>query len=71
MSDATTTSSKMAEVAKPTRGITICVYCGSSTGNDPAHLQTARDLARLMAARGAKLGKFTNIESKPDLVKNL
>ncbi|KAK4137621.1 hypothetical protein BT67DRAFT_447390 [Trichocladium antarcticum] len=28
----------------------ICVYCGSSAGNDPAHAEAARSLARLMAA---------------------
>ncbi|KAL8338019.1 hypothetical protein RB598_006752 [Gaeumannomyces tritici] len=27
----------------------ICVYCGSSRGNDPAYLQAARDLAKVMA----------------------
>ncbi|KXH60266.1 decarboxylase family protein [Colletotrichum salicis] len=55
MDNATTTSGKVAKTMNPSRSITICVYCGSSTGNDPAHLQAARDLARLMAARGIKL----------------
>lgn len=68
MSDPLIASSKMSEATNPPRGITICVYCGSSTGNDPAHLQTARDLARLMATRGIKLGEFTILEPKPDLV---
>lgn len=37
----------------------ICVYCGSSTGSDPAHLKAARELAQLMAARQIDLGKPT------------
>lgn len=28
----------------------ICVYCGSSPGHDPAHMEAARALARVMAA---------------------
>ncbi|KAL8400624.1 hypothetical protein RB594_000863 [Gaeumannomyces avenae] len=32
-----------------TKRTRICVYCGSSRGNDPAYLQAARDLAKAMA----------------------
>ena len=34
---------------------TICVYCGSSPGNDPAFLQAAREIGGLMAQRGHSL----------------
>ena len=37
---------------------TLCVYCGSSAGNKPIHMETARELARLMAANDMRLGKF-------------
>ncbi|KAL2256678.1 hypothetical protein VTK26DRAFT_1313 [Humicola hyalothermophila] len=33
----------------------ICVYCGSSAGNDPAHVEAARALGRAMAARNIAL----------------
>ncbi len=33
----------------------LCVYCGSRTGADPAHLQAAVDLGRAIAARGLTL----------------
>ncbi len=33
----------------------ICVYCGSSSGHDPAHAQAARRLAEEMVATGAGL----------------
>lgn len=36
----------------------ICVYCGSSPGNKPEHVEAARELARLMAANNIALGKF-------------
>lgn len=35
----------------------ICVYCGSSGGNDPEHMETARELARVMAENDIDLGK--------------
>jgi uncharacterized protein (TIGR00730 family) len=42
---------------------TVCVFCGSSPGNDPAFLAAARSLARTLAARemtlvygGARVG---------------
>jgi len=28
----------------------LCVYCGSSTGHDPAHRRAAAELGRLLAA---------------------
>ncbi len=33
----------------------LCVYCGSSAGADPAHREAARRLGRLMAERGVRL----------------
>lgn len=37
----------------------ICVYCGSAAGKDPAHLQSARELGKLMAENNIKLGKLS------------
>ncbi len=34
---------------------TICVYCGSGEGTNPAHLRAARDLGRSMAEAGVGL----------------
>ena len=34
---------------------TICVYCGSSPGNDPAFLRAAREVGGLIAQRGISL----------------
>lgn len=48
---------------KPTK---IAVYCGSSPGHDPAHMEMARELASVMAKHNIGLGKppphshFTN-----------
>ena len=33
----------------------ICVFCGSSEGSDPAYLQAARTLGRLIAEAGSRL----------------
>ncbi len=33
----------------------LCVYCGSSTGTDPAHRAAAERLGRLMAEHGVRL----------------
>jgi uncharacterized protein (TIGR00730 family) len=33
----------------------ICVYCGSSSGNDPAYMQAARDMGAEIAKRGLTL----------------
>ncbi len=33
----------------------LCVFCGSKTGTDPAHAATARRLGELMAERGVTL----------------
>lgn len=38
----------------------ICVFCGSSAGNDPEHVETARELARVMAENDIDLGKLSN-----------
>ena len=34
---------------------TLCVYCGSSTGNDPVYADAARELGRQMASRSLSL----------------
>lgn len=33
----------------------ICVFCGSSSGNDPVFVEAARDLGRSLAERGLEL----------------
>jgi uncharacterized protein (TIGR00730 family) len=33
----------------------LCVYCGSSTGRDPAHAQAAAAVGRMLAANGVRL----------------
>jgi uncharacterized protein (TIGR00730 family) len=33
----------------------VCVFCGSSTGNDPAYAEAARTLGRTLAERGITL----------------
>ena len=33
----------------------LCVYCGSSTGHDPAHAEIARQVGSLLAANGIRL----------------
>jgi uncharacterized protein (TIGR00730 family) len=33
----------------------LCVYCGSSTGHDPAHAEIARQVGVLLAANGIRL----------------
>ncbi|WP_218916967.1 LOG family protein [Croceicoccus naphthovorans] len=33
----------------------LAVYCGSAAGTNPAHLQSARELGKVMAARGIDL----------------
>lgn len=38
----------------------ICVFCGSSAGNDPEHVETARELARVMAENDIDLGELQN-----------
>lgn len=35
----------------------ICVYCGASAGTNPAHIEAARELARVMAANNIDLGE--------------
>lgn len=35
----------------------ICVYCGSSPGTKPEHMEAARQLARVMAANNIGLGE--------------
>jgi len=34
---------------------TVCVFCGSSSGVDPVHRETARELGRSLADRGHRL----------------
>ncbi len=33
----------------------ICIYCGSSPGTDPAYMESAREMGKLIASRGHKL----------------
>src|SRR5215475_448237 len=40
---------------RPSRRPSICVYCGSNTGKNPAHVAAARALGRLMAEAGVGL----------------
>jgi len=35
--------------------LSICVFCGAKTGNNPVHAQAARDLGAAMAEMGARL----------------
>ena len=35
----------------------ICVYCGASPGNKPEHMESARQLAKVMAANNIGLGE--------------
>lgn len=35
----------------------ICVYCGASAGKNEAHIEAARQLARVMAANNIDLGE--------------
>ncbi|MCH8178335.1 MAG: TIGR00730 family Rossman fold protein [Proteobacteria bacterium] len=35
--------------------LSLCVYCGSRTGNDPAHLAAAREVGRQIGLRGWQL----------------
>ena len=55
----TSTPSNLNPNAAPRR-TKICVYCGSSPGNDPVHMETARALARAMAANDIGLGRSTS-----------
>ncbi len=40
-----------------TKQTKICVYCGSSAGTRPEHIEAARALARAMAANNIALGE--------------
>ncbi|MGD0192609.1 MAG: TIGR00730 family Rossman fold protein [Rhizomicrobium sp.] len=44
-----------AERAGKGRLLSICVFCGSSYGNDPAYAEAARDLGRLIGEGGHRL----------------
>ena len=35
----------------------VCVYCGSSGGSSPAHMEAARQLGKVMAANDIDLGE--------------
>lgn len=43
----------------------ICVYCGASPGNKPEHMESARQLARVMAANNIELGESLILASSP------
>jgi hypothetical protein len=45
----------------------ICVYCGASGGKNPAHVEAARQLARVMAANDIDLGESPNAQPAPRL----
>ncbi|KAK6833997.1 hypothetical protein PG987_008691 [Apiospora arundinis] len=51
----TSTPSSNLNPNAPSRKVKICVYCGSAKGNDPAHMQAARDLGRVMAENNISL----------------
>jgi len=53
----TTPSAGCAKSPPPDQRTKICVYCGSSSGSNPAHMETARELARVMAAKDIALGR--------------
>lgn len=38
----------------------ICVYCGASSGESPAHMEAARALGKVMAENNIDLGKRRN-----------
>ncbi len=40
---------------QPTSPLSVCLFCGSSEGNDPLHQKTAEQLGRLWAANGVRL----------------
>lgn len=42
----------------------ICVYCGSSPGSKPEHMEAARQLARVMAANNIQLGESCTVAPK-------
>jgi predicted Rossmann-fold nucleotide-binding protein len=54
------TSTPASAASKRTK---ICVYCGSSAGNDPAHVEAARALARAMAANNIALGESPSCQT--------
>jgi uncharacterized protein (TIGR00730 family) len=33
----------------------VCVFCGTATGNDPRYAQAARDVAQLLVAKGCRI----------------
>lgn len=43
------------DTQEPRRVRTICVFCGSSPGNDPAYAEAARELGRLIGENGDRL----------------
>lgn len=47
----------LADVPFEQRRTKICVYCGSSPGSKPEHMEAARQLARVMAANNIQLGE--------------
>lgn len=55
----TSTPSPLNPNATKDRKVKIAVYCGSSPGHDPAHMEMARQLARVMAKNNISLGKST------------
>ena len=60
-------SSKMSETPDQAAGerkqTKICVYCGSAAGSDPAHIEAARELGKLMAESNIVLGECRTLSS--------
>ncbi|ROW02628.1 hypothetical protein VSDG_01810 [Cytospora chrysosperma] len=54
-SSGASTPSKVSEGTAELRKTKICVYCGSSPGNKPEHMEAARALAKAMAAHNIGL----------------
>ncbi len=48
-------SPRDADVAPPRPQLSLCVYCGSRPGGDPAYAAAARDVGRLIGERGWQL----------------
>ena len=34
---------------------TVCVFCGTASGNDPRYAEAAREIARLLVAKGCRI----------------
>ena len=57
MSETLSNQTSGAAAAPARKQTKICVYCGSASGTDPAHIGAARELGKLMAENNIGLGK--------------